>query len=137
MDCGVSAVVFAATLASGGYPGANSYNQRDMRCHLANGLGNNVFTPFPVKQMVRNFVPVLFWSILPCSISCPVPFSVSCLVLVFACITNLVLFLSVSVLCLHLNVSSFVPNLVLVFMQPALLLSCLHTNLHLAYLKMN
>ena len=48
-ECGIFAVAFAVTLASGGQPGACSYHQADMRLHLANCLEKNALTPFCVK----------------------------------------------------------------------------------------
>ena len=53
-DCGVFALAFAATLASGGKPGATSYCQADMRLHLANCLERNSLGPFPIKRNRRN-----------------------------------------------------------------------------------
>ena len=43
-DCGVFAVAFAATLASGGRPGAIGYCQANMRRHLLNCLDKWTYT---------------------------------------------------------------------------------------------
>ena len=53
-DCGVFAVAFAATLASGGRPGAFSYCQARMRHHLLSCLERSELTPFSVQRKRRN-----------------------------------------------------------------------------------
>ena len=49
-DCGVLAVAFAATLASGGRPGAFSYYQESMRHYLLNCLERVNLHPFQCKE---------------------------------------------------------------------------------------
>ena len=72
-DCGLFAVAFAATLASGGQPGGSSYCQANMRPHLANCLEKNALTPFPVKRKRRNACKVKSTITIPVYCTCRLP----------------------------------------------------------------
>ena len=72
-DCGVFAVAFAATLASGGRPGAFSYCQARMRHHLLSCLEKSELTPFSVQRKRRNINKVKSTVTIPVYCNCRLP----------------------------------------------------------------
>ena len=72
-DCGVFALAFLSTLASGGKPCAMSLCQEDTRRHLANCLERNSLGPFPIKLTRRNGNKLKGAMIIPVYCTCRLP----------------------------------------------------------------